>query len=450
MTDNNSFMPTILRPISVERSPETRPTIPSIDSITTPEMKPATSFGSNSANTPQTAGQPKRGLAISSLMSPPDQPLDNFRTSFARASSTAGYHQHDPLSPPISPITQMSQGGVVNHDHHAAISGSPPRDPILYPTNSNQSPMSTHSPLLSSGNIQNKMALENIIEKTIERHINSRSAQLFSAIEPPTRDEYGSVLNMQPNLMRNYTKDPRAWLKAEKQNLKDDDKARLAAIPRTVRVPQPILPAAATRQEGRSIPHQPSVSHSGPGRSSYAHRPPQTSRAAPNKTAAPRSNRVNKRSSPRPEKRQAPVTREDKNFKDVIDYTPPLNSIPDRPNCLKAEWKGSPIDLSNDKLRDRLHPEELKLASGLRLDCATYLTSKRRIFLKRVECYERRKEFRKTDAQQACNIDVNKASRLHSVYESIGWLDAKWIVNFVEQRKQHRDANPDSAVMQSE
>jgi len=32
------------------------------------------------------------------------------------------------------------------------------------------------------------------------------------------------------------------------------------------------------------------------------------------------------------------------------------------------------------------------------------------------------KEFRKTDAQQACKIDVNKASKLWTAFDKVGWF----------------------------
>jgi hypothetical protein len=81
-----------------------------------------------------------------------------------------------------------------------------------------------------------------------------------------------------------------------------------------------------------------------------------------------------------------------------------------------------------------LHPDELILASNLRLDCATYLTSKRRIFLRRLECARIGKEFRKTDAQQACKIDVNKASKLWQAYDRVGWLDIQWMREYMNRK----------------
>ncbi|TQS38668.1 hypothetical protein Golomagni_00823 [Golovinomyces magnicellulatus] len=121
------------------------------------------------------------------------------------------------------------------------------------------------------------------------------------------------------------------------------------------------------------------------------------------------------------------VVREDKDFDSLVDYCPPLSSLPNKMNSLKVEWKGLPIDLKSDPFAHLLHRDELQLAANLRLDCATYLTSKRRIFISRVAAYRIGKDFRKTDAQQACKIDVNKASKLWQAFDKVGWLDSKWV-----------------------
>ncbi|SMN21496.1 similar to Saccharomyces cerevisiae YAL034C FUN19 Non-essential protein of unknown function [Maudiozyma saulgeensis] len=105
------------------------------------------------------------------------------------------------------------------------------------------------------------------------------------------------------------------------------------------------------------------------------------------------------------------------------DYSPSLTSIPkDNLKALKIEWKGSPMDLSRDPLKDHLHPAELVLAQILRLPCDLYLDSKRRLFLEKVYRLKKGMPFRRTDAQKACRIDVNKASRLFAAFEKVGWL----------------------------
>lgn len=108
----------------------------------------------------------------------------------------------------------------------------------------------------------------------------------------------------------------------------------------------------------------------------------------------------------------------------IPDYSPdPATTLPKGNNrCLKIEWKGQPMDLKNDVNIDKLHPAEVLLASTLRLPCNVYLDSKRRLFFEKVSRMRSGMPFRRTDAQKACRIDVNKASRLFAAFEKVGWL----------------------------
>ncbi|AET39846.1 uncharacterized protein Ecym_5055 [Eremothecium cymbalariae DBVPG len=121
----------------------------------------------------------------------------------------------------------------------------------------------------------------------------------------------------------------------------------------------------------------------------------------------------------------APTYVPNMSWEKLPDYSPPLSTLPSNNNnkCLKVEWKGSSMDLSNDPLKHKLHPAELVLAQTLRLPCDLYLDSKRRLFCEKVHRLKQDMPFRRTDAQKACRIDVNKASRLFAAYEKIGWLD---------------------------
>ncbi|XDT23315.1 SWIRM domain profile [Nakaseomyces glabratus] len=110
-------------------------------------------------------------------------------------------------------------------------------------------------------------------------------------------------------------------------------------------------------------------------------------------------------------------------WEQLPDYSPPLSTLPDNKLCLRIEWKGNPMDLSVDPLRSKLHPAEIVLASILRLPCDLYLDSKKRLFLEKVYKLKKGMPFRKTDAQKACKIDVNKASRLFTAFEKVGWLE---------------------------
>ncbi|CCH61245.1 hypothetical protein TBLA_0E01910 [Henningerozyma blattae CBS 6284] len=112
------------------------------------------------------------------------------------------------------------------------------------------------------------------------------------------------------------------------------------------------------------------------------------------------------------------------------DYSPSLDTLPQNNiNCLKIEWKGSATDLTNDPLRSQLHESELVLAQLLRLPCDLYLDSKRRLFLEKYYKVKKGLPFRRTDAQKACRIDVNKASRLYTAFEKVGWLNDRYFIN---------------------
>lgn len=109
----------------------------------------------------------------------------------------------------------------------------------------------------------------------------------------------------------------------------------------------------------------------------------------------------------------------------IPDYSPnPYETLPQgNTRCLKIEWKGQPMDLRGDPDAAKLHPAEVILASTLRLPANVYLDSKRRFFFEKVNRLKEGMPFRRTDAQKACRIDVNKASRLFAAFEKVGWLD---------------------------
>ena len=123
---------------------------------------------------------------------------------------------------------------------------------------------------------------------------------------------------------------------------------------------------------------------------------------------------------------QAAYREDAEDFDSIPDYSPPLSTLNEN-SKFKVEWRGTPFDLSNDPHRDLLHPAEIHLASVLRLSCASYLASKRRIFNEKVERTRLGLKFLKTDSQKACKIDVNKASKLWSAFSAIGWFDDKFI-----------------------
>ncbi|KAI6080916.1 hypothetical protein F4821DRAFT_273517 [Hypoxylon rubiginosum] len=356
----------------------------------------------------------KKPLDISNLMSPPEATrFDSFLQR--RDSKPAGPIVSDmrrmgpvpPLSPPISPATK-----VVDHPIHVVPSpNTPVKDPILYPaqdvTNSPQ-----QRPLFGQD--------EPIgVRRIVDEHVNARPANLFREATPPNREDYELVLFFSSKVMELYRRDPNAWRKREHDQLIKDRQARARNHPKL----QPILPAKAPqirKETQRARVAKPAKVVKATQSQSTAPRPirsyPTTGSGQPNRVPS---------ATPDPSSRRAVApNREDKDFAALQNFCPPLETLANlKPNSLKVDWKGSPIDLSNDPHRNLLHPDELILAANLRLDCATYLTSKRRMFIRRLECLNVGKEFRKTDAQQACKIDVNKASKLWTAFDKVGWLN---------------------------
>ncbi|ODQ53165.1 hypothetical protein SAICODRAFT_7322 [Saitoella complicata NRRL Y-17804] len=125
-----------------------------------------------------------------------------------------------------------------------------------------------------------------------------------------------------------------------------------------------------------------------------------------------------------------PLDTHEMNLTDLLDYTPdPFTTLDGpQPKGMRTDWKGPNIDLTGDPYAHLLHPSEIALAATLRLRCATYLDCKVRMFFEFRKCKtELNKEFRKTDAQKALKVDVNKASKLWDCYNKVGWFDEHWL-----------------------
>jgi hypothetical protein len=349
----------------------------------------------------------KKPLDINSLMSPPEPiPYECFTQGGTPldAGSRAVTHEKPsmPMSPPVSPFSKGSDSMTLMQTP-TSISI---KDPILYP-GQDVSSSPPQPPLFSSPELVEH-------RRIVNQHVAARSALLFREASPPPPEDYELALYFKSQVMKRYVENRRAWLRKERELLVADRKAGAQRIQSRLPI---LLPAKTTSIKA---PRQ--------GRPERVIKPhiPRPIRTNPTPTQVT----IRVSATPEPRRIVAP-NREDKDFNSLPDYCPPPSSLPDRPNSLKVDWKGAPIDLSNDPNVSLLHPDEVSLAANLRLDCATYLTSKRRIFVRRLECARVGKEFRKTDAQQACKIDVNKASKLWTAFEKVGWLELRWIQRFM-------------------
>ena len=378
------------------------------------------------STTPPMAADPKKPLDISNLMSPPEPiPYDNFNAPSPTDAMRRGKpekHQmpNPPLSPPISPFTKLSNNISPEPTLTAVV-----KDPILYPPSEPAS--SPPGPLFSP-------SFSCDARRLVDEHLAARPATLFKGgTSPPQREEYELALYFKSAVMEKFVANPQSWLRKERELLAADRKTLAAHSPSRL---APILPAKlppsrpqqirtnASRVQKPEKPRQPRQ----PKSTKQNARPP---RAAPAPTV--RSTIRVSTTPDEPRVRLVAPNREDKDFASLPDYSPPVSSLPLKPNSLKVDWKGNPLDLRKDRNAFRLHGDEVLLAASLRLDCATYLTSKRRIFIRRLECAKIGKEFRKTDAQQACKIDVNKASKLWTAFEKVGWLDIHWMDHYLRR-----------------
>lgn len=329
-----------------------------------------------------------------SLMSPPEPTPHE---SFARSSVSDSIDSKMkslytmpggrlPMSPPVSPATKNIS--TDEPSQHTV------RDPILYPNTEQQGSPTSQAPLFTE---EEALAAQQVVNG----HLAARELSLFREASPPRQSEYELALEFKAEVAKAFNSNRSKWLNRERLYLLED-----RALNSGSRRYLNIAPASGgrSRQAGIVKATQPKPHKRAPAQSQSTH-----IRSTPDRTTGPK------------------VAREDKDFSALVDYCPPIDSLPTKYNSLKVDWKGAPIDLINDPHHDLLHPDELLLAANLRLDCATYLTSKRRIFIKRLEALRINKEFRKTDAQQACKIDVNKASKLWQAFDKVGWLDPKWV-----------------------
>ncbi|KAH8158987.1 hypothetical protein CIB48_g9266 [Xylaria polymorpha] len=398
----------------------------------------------------------KKHMDISNLMSPPEAPkLESFahNTSSHNANAVTNMpmsidsivsdpRRHlgsvvPPLSPPISPATKPD-------DHVMSGVATSAKDPILYPVHDVTSSPPQRPLFVPEEVLRGSTDARQIVDD----HVSARPAQFFRDSSPPKKEDYELILSFTSQVMKLYQENPKKWLDREREQLLSDRRAqaqhrqyklprilpaakpqpirREVQRPKPARMPKVTKPAAPAK----STPTKPRPIRAGPGPGPS----PATAATATTALVKPITRAPSSTPDPTP-RRGTTQNRADDDFESIRDLCPPLDSLNYKTGIigsLKVEWKTGTTDLTKDPHRHLLHPEEIHLASSLRLTCAVYLTSKRRIFLQRLLCLEKGKEFRKTDAQQACKIDVNKASKLWTAFDKIGWLDKVWVSKYLE------------------
>jgi hypothetical protein len=305
-------------------------------------------------------------------------------------------------SPPISPYDTQSQ-----KENMDCSSDSGVRDPPLFVPSDIS--IAVDEPLFPQESV------DPVAQTLINEHMKS---PVFANLRSkPAREDYELAVSFVSTVFQSYNKNPRAWWRQEREF--DQRYGKPTGIQK-----RPALkklapaPSSGPRRQKVALPRLPRAPRAAPTK-----RTPQA-RVFDSFDFSPLS------ASPKPAR--ATTNRDDTDYNSLPDYAPPLDTLPKGNNkVLKADWKGQVLDLSNDPDRHLLHEAELNLASTLRLTCATYLCSKRRIFQARIDTLRIGKEFRKTDAQQACKIDVNKASKLWQAYEKVGWFRPEYFRQFV-------------------
>ena len=319
-------------------------------------------------------------------------------------------------SPPISPAmakTYKEEKDRENSDtsgsHESDI-----KDPVLYPeTDSFESggevPLFPTDPTV-------------VLDDIITKHKLMHMTQFDKRVNRPSDEEYRLALACVPRIGFLFNQNPSAYLKRQREENEQiwHKTKRICAGPGVKLAPVAIAPALK--------PSKRAIVRATPTKTSLQ-RVKRTVKASP---IAKLMNYPVKGRSETPD-RLPGTKREDVNYNSLPDYAPPISTLPlGNPKIFKADWPSNNIlNLSNDPDRHMLHEAEINLAGTLRLNCATYLCSKRRIFEARLNALRIGKEFRKTDAQQACKIDVNKASKLWTAYDKVGWFSKGFFLQYL-------------------
>ncbi|PGG95121.1 hypothetical protein AJ79_10246 [Helicocarpus griseus UAMH5409] len=358
-------------------------------------------------------------LPVSSLISPPEpKPLGSFNQSLSPCASQEPSFENNTLppisadrkrtqsemdlpSPPVTPNKKPKSSLEDQNDRDASTVSA--KDPLLFAPN--EAGVASDQPLFGPQLVPSSTA------ELVARHIESRRRIVKDERKIPALADYQTTIDCVPKVGTLYNRNPYAYYIQERHYLETTLSKCQRAGSQTAPKFQKIAPAPPKSAPAISKP-----------------RPKRTPKSTPKQrvhdsfgTATP---------TPKPA-RVIGTNRDDTDYRSLPDYCPPIETLRGNTKGLKADWKGQMLDLSNDPDRHELDPAEVGLAATLRLSCATYLCSKRRIFEARVNALHIGKEFRKTDAQQACKIDVNKASKLWTAYDRVGWFKPEYFRQYL-------------------
>ena len=331
-----------------------------------------------------------------------------------------------PPSPPASPWAAPERRNVDGRERKVEqenLVEDLTRDPVLYPGDNGSTGERPLFPPPSEPNLD-------IVRRHMACHYlqpKSKNDRRIKRYQMPTEEEYLLIASCVPVITKVYNQDPGTFLKrvAAENSQSYPSAKRICAAPSIVSLGKRVaFPIKRTPTPLAAKIEKPVKRHS----------PPKVRSLQPKKASQSYADRS------RTPTVRGPSTKrgEDVDFESLPDYSPSTDTLLDDPKLFKPDWgSNNPLDISSDPNRHLLHRAEIVLASTLRLSCATYLCSKRRIFWGRLNAYLLGKEFRKTDAQQKCQIDVNKASKLWAAYDSVGWFKREF---FEEEIRKARAA----------
>ncbi|KAL1960020.1 hypothetical protein VTO42DRAFT_688 [Malbranchea cinnamomea] len=441
----------------------------SIANLMTPEAKPSDSFNSSFARSqsqplflsssigldntlPPISAERRRSQSDMKLPSPPDTPftlkfnLENNRNApvieepmegardpvlFPRTDESSGqssgivpadqplFAPPQPASPAATKTTAATSNSMITTETATEIAAKPvveETEPVAEEPRPLRAALEPE-PQPQARPQQPQPSTPEAVRSVIEEHIAKLQRTSPQHVQTPTREEYKLALEcaqaLKSNVVAAYNDNPGAYAKQEREYL---DKQSLLMKFRLKKIaPAPVKRSQLYGVSAARPQRQPRSKRS--PKSTPLQKPLDSFNATPTPT----------RATPKP---RIGATRDDTHYDSLPDFSPPVETLGDNPKALKVEWKGQPLDLSQDPDREKLHPSEINLASTLRLSCATYLCSKRRIFQSYVNALRNGQPFRKTHAQQACKIDVNKASRLFLAFEKVGWINGGFDEHF--------------------
>lgn len=114
-----------------------------------------------------------------------------------------------------------------------------------------------------------------------------------------------------------------------------------------------------------------------------------------------------------------------------VDYSPPISSLDETSNRFSVKFKGVSFDLSDDPERHVLHPQEVEIASRLRMSCIKYKQVKQQIFAAKVQAQAKKERFTSKMFRAAAGIRQDKAVPLMKAFNAVGWLDDHWFTKWV-------------------